>query len=119
MRFCLNCQSGLDIVKVRCGTCNLSLEGNFALPRLARLTPESTHLAEIFLRTGGNLKVTAEMLQISYPTLRKRVDAMMAEFEALLRQDEVEADRLLRSVEQGHLSPEEAARIGRERHGLQ
>lgn len=119
MRICLSCRSSLDVRRVHCRACNLSYEGNFSLPRLARLSPEHLELAETFLLTGGSLKSMAETLNISYPTLRKRVDEMITELSSLRREDGRAANRLLDAVEKGELSAEEAARIGREINGTE
>lgn len=119
MRICSICQSAVDVCRVHCRACNVSFEGNFALPRLARLSPGNMELAETFLLTGGSLKTMAEVLDISYPTLRKRLDDMIAELADLRQQDDRGADQLLLAVEKGKMSAEEAARIGRERNGTE
>jgi hypothetical protein len=119
MRVCLGCQSGLDINRLHCQTCKISYEGHFLFPRLARLDPDHMQLAETFLLTGGSLKNMAQVLNLSYPTLRKRVDEMVAALEGLKSADEENADTMLRAVEQGTLTPEEAARKGGELRGIQ
>jgi len=107
----------LEVKRLSCRACNLSYEGNFAQPRLARLSAANMELAELFLLSGGNMKVMAEALATSYPTLRKRVDDLIGELEELRREDDRGADLLLSAVEKGEMTAEEAARIGRERNG--
>ncbi|MBT8145445.1 MAG: DUF2089 domain-containing protein [Gammaproteobacteria bacterium] len=117
MRICLSCHSALEIGRMHCRACNLSYEGRFAVPRLARLDDRNLELAELFILTGGSLKAMAETLAISYPTLRKRVDEMISQLQDLRTADQQFADQLLESVEKGDMTAEEAARIGRERNG--
>ena len=110
MHHCINCGGSLEITKAACSDCRLSFSGQLLLPRLARLTPDQQGLAERVLLAGGNLKQVATDLEISYPTLRKRVDGMIAAL-SKLRQ------ALLGAVEAGSMTPEEAARQIKELNG--
>ena len=92
----------------------LSIEGDFGTPRLARLEPEDQQLIESFLLAGGNLKSLAENLSLSYPTLRKRLDAMINRLAELKAGDHQRNEQLLRKVESGDISPEMAARLMKE-----
>lgn len=100
-----------------CPDCGLRYEGRFHLPRLARLAPDQQVLAERILLAGGNLKAVAEEVAVSYPTLRKRVDALQAALRGLEAQDRGHIDDLLRAVEAGTLRAEEAARLIKELQG--
>ena len=90
-----------------------ALQG-YVNPKLAR---EEQRLAEQFLLAGGNLKELALALGTSYPTLRKRLDALIERLQGLRNSDEEEAGRLLDGVETGQTRAEEAARIIREMSG--
>lgn len=103
--------------RATCAGCGLGYEGRFHLPRLARLAADQQALAERILLSGGNLKAVAEELAVSYPTLRKRVDALQAALRALATQDRQRVDSLLSAVEAGELRAEEAARLIKELHG--
>lgn len=107
----------MEIARLRCGACEVGFEGAFLLPRLARLSPDSLMLAEQWLLSGGNLKTLAACLEISYPTLRKRVDGLIAELNDLVKQDERKAADWLDAVDRGEMGPEEAARHMRELNG--
>ena len=117
MHHCINCGGSLEVTKVACPTCRLSFAGQLQLPRLARLNPDEQALAERILLAGGNLKQVAADLEISYPTLRKRVDGMISALEALRRSDDKRCEELLGAVEAGSISPEEAARVMKELNG--
>ncbi len=119
MRLCLNCQSPLQVVQAHCRVCNIHFEGNFFLPRLARLASDHMKLAETFLLSGGNLKAMTEILHVSYPTLRKRVNDMISALRKLKEEDVSRCDGLLDAVEKGKMTAEEAARIGKEMNGAQ
>lgn len=87
------------------------------MPRLARLAPEEQRLTERIICAAGNLKEVAAQLEVSYPTLRKRVDALIESLNAIKAQDEIVMRDLLKDVEAGTLKAEEAARIIREMNG--
>lgn len=69
---------------------------------------------EAFVLAGGNLKTLAEELGSSYPTVRKRIDALMMALKELRENDEKQAGLWLREVESGNLRAETAARLMRE-----
>ncbi len=85
--------------------------------RLARLGPEEQALIERIVLAAGNLKEVALGVGVSYPTLRKRVDGLIATLGQLRDHDEAEAEAMLGKVEEGALAPEEAARRIAERNG--
>jgi hypothetical protein len=95
----------------------MAYEGPMAQARLARLGAEDQHLVEQIVLASGNLKEVAGVLQISYPTLRKRLDGLIESLRSLRRQDEADTRNLLDQVEHGTLRPEAAARRIRELNG--
>jgi len=114
MSQCQNCRSPLTVTRLKCASCDLSLEGRFGTPRLSRLRPEEQRLIEAFVLAGGNLKSLAEELDLSYPTVRKRIDSLISALKEVRTQDEKQAESWLRDVETGHLRAETAARLMRE-----
>lgn len=117
MHHCGNCGNELGIERMACPACRLVYEGGFHLPRLARLAADQQHLAEQVLLAAGNLKEVAGVLEVSYPTLRKRIDVLIRALEALRGQDETLGHRYLEAVEAGTMAPEEAARRIKELNG--
>jgi hypothetical protein len=117
MHHCLNCQGQLAVERLRCPACALAYDGRFSLPRLARLAAEQQVLAERVLLAGGNLKEVALAEGVSYPTLRKRLDALIEGLQALRDEDEAAAARLLDEVEAKRMKPEEATRLMKEMGG--
>jgi hypothetical protein len=104
----------MTLSRVECGACDITVEGQFGLPRLARLGPEAQGLIEAFVLAGGSLKLLAEEMSLSYPTVRKRIDGLIAHVRALAQADEAQNERLLKAVETGTIKPEKAARLMRE-----
>ncbi len=117
MHHCGNCGTELEIGRTACPACRLVYEGQFHLPRLARLEAGQQRLAEQILLAAGNLKEVAGVLEVSYPTLRKRVDALIRALEGLRAQDDALGRRYIEAVEAGTMAPEEAARRIKELSG--
>lgn len=117
MHQCLNCRSTLLLEKLRCETCQVAYTGEFQLPRLGRLPPAEQQLVEQLVLASGNLKQMAASLEISYPTLRKRLDELVDSLGALRASDDARAEDYLKQVEAGNLTPETAARRIQELNG--
>lgn len=95
----------------------MAYEGAMMQSRLARLGPEEQALVERIVLASGNLKEVALGIGVSYPTLKKRLDGLIATLSELRDRDEAEAEAMLGQVEEGALAPEEAARRIAERSG--
>src|SRR4051794_33074547 len=59
----------------------IAIRGKFEIPRYARLDDEQSRFLETFLRCRGMLNSMERELGISYPTVRARLDALLAALE--------------------------------------
>ena len=75
---CPSCESALVIERLHCSKCDTIVEGHFSLPRLARLNSSDQRFLELFILASGNLKVTGKRLGLSYPTVKKRLNELIA-----------------------------------------
>lgn len=126
---CPVCGEGLTVTRLECPQCATVIEGRFVTGRLGRLTTEQLAFVEVFIQCEGKLKHVGDELDLSYPTVRSRLDdairAMGYEvrrsFEDELPDSLSEAERrnLLEALERGELSAEETlARLeGRHEEG--
>jgi hypothetical protein len=55
------------------------VEGAFSLPALASLPAEDQEFLLNFVKASGSLKEMARILGLSYPTVRNRLDAIIAQ----------------------------------------
>ncbi len=117
MHQCVTCASELRASKLACAACGITYSGEFLLPRLARLAPQHQQLAEQLILAAGNLKQVAATLEISYPTLRKRLDDLVEALALLRDADDARATALLEDVESRSVTPEAAARLIKEMSG--
>jgi hypothetical protein len=93
------------------------MSGTFFTGRLGRLSGPQQRLIEQVILAGGNLKEVARDSEVSYPTFRKRLEAVIADLGQLRREDDEKARSLLDDVEQKRVAPEAAARQIKEMNG--
>jgi hypothetical protein len=106
---CPVCKGALTVKTLFCPECKVKIEGDFELPRMLSLSAEQFEFVEVFLRARGNIKEVERELGISYPTVRSRLEEVVAklglESESVV---DVRATDVLASLEAGELSVEEA-----------
>lgn len=64
--------------QMTCHACEIAVEATFPTARLANLPIEHQRFIEIFVLASGNLKEIAEQTGVSYPTVRSRLDKVIA-----------------------------------------
>jgi hypothetical protein len=112
---CPVCDAALQVTELSCTRCETRLKGIFPPPPLARLPLEHQRFVEVFLRCRGVLKDVERALDVSYPTVRARLDAAVdaledvAHTETTVTSHDEERRRILRSVAEGRIDPSEAA----------
>jgi len=75
---CPSCNGRLSVKRLRCDHCETEVEGQFALPALASLSLEDQEFIVEFIKASGSLKEMAVILKVSYPTVRNRLDEVIA-----------------------------------------
>ena len=112
IRECPVCQEKqLRIKKLECSACGVSFEGDFYSSPLLNLSPEHQQFVELFILNSGSLKKMADSMNITYPTVRSRLDAVIEELKQKIENKEDYKNEILERVSQGRLTPEKAARI--------
>jgi len=64
----------LVIERVRIPEKDVSIEGSFTLPELARLSLEDQVFVTAFLRSHGSIKEMEQVFGVSYPTIKARLN---------------------------------------------
>lgn len=108
---CRNCGGVLKIQRMSCPSCGVTMEGSMELPRLARLSPEDRKFVEIFVLSGGSLKEAGRHLNLSYPTVRARLDRVIAELHKLEEVHKEERLIVLKRLERSEISVAQAAAL--------
>ncbi len=75
---CPLCSGALEVTETSCLGCGVQIRGNFALAPYRNLDTEQIRFLETFLRCRGVIRDMEAALGISYPTVRARLDALLA-----------------------------------------
>src|SRR5206468_2783062 len=75
---CPVCAGDLHVTEVSCARCGTKVQSEFEPCRFCRLSAEQLHFVELFLRSRGNLTSIGDDLDISYPTVTRRLEAIIS-----------------------------------------
>ena len=78
---CPSCASTLKVKSLVCGQCATEVSGVFSLPLLASLTQQEQDFIVDFVKSSGSLKIMAQKLGLSYPTVRNLLDDIIGKIE--------------------------------------
>ncbi|MFZ2412625.1 MAG: DUF2089 domain-containing protein [Candidatus Cryosericum sp.] len=108
---CPSCGSQLEISELHCPACGTTVRGAYPLDRFAALSSEEEQFLLTFLSARGNLKEVQDRLDLSYPTVRNRLDKVLVSLglAAAEKVDEKRARKpdvmeLLEKLESGDMS---------------
>jgi hypothetical protein len=115
---CPSCDGNLTVARLRCPDCEISINGEFAPPALLKLTGAQIDFVEVFIKNRGVIREVERELGVSYPTVRARLDEVIAALgyspksapEAPAPDDDSGSRRrsVLADLKGGKLTPEEA-----------
>jgi hypothetical protein len=98
------------VTALHCGSCGTHVQGQYELCRYCALQPEERSLLDLFLRSRGNVKDVERELQVSYPTVRARLDQLWKRlgFRAVVEEPEETPEEILASLRAGMIDVDEA-----------
>jgi hypothetical protein len=109
---CAGCNQAMTVAKMVCTECGLSLEGNLDVPPLARLSPQDQLFVVAFVRHHGSIKKMESLFDISYPTVKNRLNAIGAVLDQSFEAPSPNA-AVLEQLARGEITVDEALkRIG-------
>lgn len=116
---CPVCSGSLQIREVVCESCGTQLRGQFSAStcRYCGLDAEMRQFLEVFLRCRGVYNCVERELNISYPTVKARLEALLQALGlSAVGEEKVEAmdvqerrKAILDALERGEITAEEAA----------
>ena len=104
---CPYCNRAMQVTRMSCPSCGISVEADFPAPRLARLPVEHQRFIEMFVLASGNLKAIAEQAGVSYPTVRSRLDKIIEALRQVIVESHEDRDEVFGDKER----TEAAARL--------
>jgi hypothetical protein len=78
---CPSCNSMLLVKSMVCNACSTVVSGEFGLPILTNLENADQDFILDFVKSSGSLKLMAEKLKMSYPTVRNKLDDIITKIE--------------------------------------
>jgi len=114
---CPSCDGNLTIARLDCPDCKISIDGEFTPPALLKLTGAQIDFIEVFIKNRGVIREVERELGVSYPTVRARLDDVIAALgysaksapEASTADDRGSRRRaVLADLKDGKLTPDEA-----------
>lgn len=107
---CPSCNgSKLYLTKIECTDCHTLFSGQFDIPVLLKLSEEDIRFITDFVKCSGSLKEMGSLQQVSYPTLRNRLNGLIEALEQLESTSGYSKDDILQLVEDGKITAQEAA----------
>jgi len=108
---CPYCRQAMTVSRMTCHGCDVSVEAAFPTARLANLPTEHQRFIEMFVLASGSLKEMSEKTGVSYPTVRSRLDKVIAALREEIGKDQKTKGTILDAVNEGKLSAKEAAKL--------
>lgn len=104
------------IEKIRLKQSDVTVEGEFELPPLSKLSNEDQIFIIAFLKTHGNIRDMEELFGISYPSVKNRLNKISKKMEFVEVNPPAERNEILDQLYKGEISVEEALeKLGGER----
>lgn len=111
---CPSCSSPLKVTQLTCISCGTGVVGSFELSPFLRLSDDSLHFLEVFVRNRGNVKEMERETGESYWAIRRQLDEIIEEMGFADEAGPSEADlatqrqEILQQLSQGEISVEDA-----------
>lgn len=100
----------LVIERVRLPEKHISIEGEFVLPELARLTLDDQIFITAFLRAHGSIKEMEQVFGVSYPTIKARLNRIGGLLQFVDTNPSPSRAEVLERLRNGEINAEEAIR---------
>jgi hypothetical protein len=100
--------AAMVIERVRIPEKQVTIEGAFILPELARLSLEDQVFITAFLRSHGSIKEMEQIFGVSYPTIKARLNRIAGQLEFVDTNPSPSRSDVLERLKKGEISAAEA-----------
>jgi hypothetical protein len=107
---CPACGSPLIVSELRCTECETAVKGEFFITPLGNLSEEQLNFVKTFVLARGSIREMESRLGVSYPTVRAKLDEVIAAIEAG-GQKPMSRSEILDALESGKISADQAAEL--------
>jgi hypothetical protein len=102
--------SPLVVERVRLTEKQITIEGQFVLPELARLTLDDQVFITAFLRSHGSIKEMEQVFGVSYPTIKARLNRIAGQLQFVEINPSPSRAEVLERLKSGEIGADEAIR---------
>ncbi|WP_300669316.1 DUF2089 family protein [Soonwooa sp.] len=81
--FCPSCESTLRVSQMTCGNCSTVVNGDYDLPLYLKLNRDEQDFILEFFLNSGSIKEMAKQAELSYPTMRNKMDDLIEKIKNL------------------------------------
>ncbi|OPL18908.1 MAG: hypothetical protein AVO35_02970 [Candidatus Aegiribacteria sp. MLS_C] len=101
---CPECGKAMTPVACRCDDCGIRMEGRFSVSILSQLSPEDQALIIAFVRSFGSIKRIQELLDVSYPTARARLEELVERLDSTMQAPDNRENMVLDRLKRGDIT---------------
>ena len=98
------------VERVRIPEKQITVEGAFTLPELARLSLEDQVFVTAFLRSHGSIKEMEQVFGVSYPTIKARLNRIAGQLQFIDTDPLPSRAEVLEKLNKGEINADEAIR---------
>src|SRR5579872_3816932 len=88
-----------QVAKIECPDCDTLFEGKFEIPALLKLSDDDMEFIIDFVKCSGSLKEMATKQNVSYPTLRNRLNDLIDTLDQITLAKESSKTQILKLLE--------------------
>ncbi|NLX70036.1 MAG: DUF2089 domain-containing protein [Clostridiales bacterium] len=111
---CAVCGNKLEVTELHCHKCDTRYQGHFHMDKFSYLSPEQKFFIEVFLKCRGNIKEVEKELDISYPTVRSKLDDVISSLGYKVtanEKSEINKKEILEMLNKGEITYDEALKL--------
>lgn len=110
---CPVCASKLEVTTLKCNDCSTEIKGHFKLDKFNYLSKEEKYFIEVFVKNRGNIKEIEKDLGISYPTVKKNLEAVIKAlgYGEPVENENLNKEQILEKLSNGEISSEDAMKM--------
>jgi hypothetical protein len=98
------------VERVRIAEKDITIEGSFELPQLARISVDDQIFITAFVRSHGSIKEMERIFGVSYPTIKSRLTRIADSLEFVETNPTPSKSEILERLQRGEITAEDAIR---------